>query len=78
VRTKIAIAVQLAALHGAGLVNRALGQAAAAGRFAGGDLTAIVAQQVAVVGPDCRAGEDATLARGTSGWARHGGPAAGR
>ena len=45
VRAKMAQAVQLAALHGAAAVDRALGQAAAAGRFADGDLAAILAHQ---------------------------------
>ena len=42
VRAKMATAVQLAALHGAAATDRALGQAAAAGRFADGDLAAIL------------------------------------
>ena len=79
VRAKMAQAVQLAALHGAAGVDRALGQAAAAGRFADGDLAAIVAHQAAAAaGPVHRAGEEATLAQGTSGWARHGGQEAAR
>ena len=47
VRAKMAEAVQLAALHGAAAADRALGQAAAAGRFADGDLAAILAHQAA-------------------------------
>ncbi len=74
VRAKMATAVQLAALHGAGATDRALGQAAAAGRFADGDLAAILAHQAtAAPGEPSRAGEQRTLAQGTSGWARHGG-----
>ena len=74
VRAKMATAVQLAALHGAGAVDQALGQAAAAGRFADGDLAAILAHQAtAAPGEASRAGEQRTLAQGTSGWARHGG-----
>ena len=46
-RAKMAPAVQLAALHDAGPADRALGKAAAAGRFADGDLAAIVAHQAA-------------------------------
>lgn len=38
-------AVQLAALHGTQAVDRALGQAGASGRFADGDLAAILAHQ---------------------------------
>jgi hypothetical protein len=79
VRAKMAGAVQLAALHGPAAVDRALGQAAAAGRFAEQDLASILAHQaVAAGGGACRAGEQATLAQGTSGWARHGSKEAGR
>ena len=70
VRSKMARAVQLAALHGAGPVDRALGRAAAAGRFADGDLAAILAHQAtAAPGETSRAGESRTLAQGTGGWA---------
>jgi Mu transposase, C-terminal domain len=79
VRAKMAGAVQLAALHGAAAVDRALGQAAAAGRFADRDLAAILAHQAAAAGGEpSRAGEQHTLAQGTSGWARHGGQEAAR
>jgi hypothetical protein len=79
VRAKMAAAVQLAVLHGAAAVDRALGQAAAAGRFADADLAAILAHQAAAAdGQPCRAGEQHTLAQGTSGWARHGGQEAAR
>jgi len=74
VRAKMAEAVQLAVLHGAAAVDRALGEAAAAGRFAGRDLASILARQAtAAPGEPSRAGQQATLAQGTSGWARHGG-----
>ena len=70
VRSKMAQAVQLAALHGKETVDRALGQAAAAGRFADGDLAAILAHQAsAAPGEPSRAGEGRTLAQGTGGWA---------
>jgi hypothetical protein len=79
VRAKMAAAVQLAALHGAGAVDRALGRAAAAGRFADGDLAAIVAHQASAAdGDPSRAGEQSSLAQGTAGWARHGGTEAAR
>jgi hypothetical protein len=79
VRAKMAEAVQLAALHGAATVDRALGQAAAAGRFADADLASILAHQAAAAsGEPSRAGEQHTLAQGTSAWARHGGQEAGR
>jgi len=74
VRAKMAEAVQLAVLHGAAAVDRALGEAAAAGRFADRDLASILAHQAtAAPGEPSRAGQQATLAQGTSGWARHGG-----
>jgi hypothetical protein len=79
VRAKMAQAVQLAALHGPGAVDQALGQAAAAGRFADGDLASILAHRAcAGSGQTSRAGEQSTLAQGTSGWARHGGTEAAR
>jgi Mu transposase, C-terminal domain len=79
VRAKMARAVQLARLHPAATVDRALGKAAAASRFADGDLAAILAYQAtAAAGEASRAGEQATLAQGTSGWARHGGQEAAR
>jgi len=74
VRAKMAQAVQLAALHGAAAADRALGQAAAAGRFADGDLAAILAHQAsAASGEPSQAGEQSSLAQGTAGWARHDG-----
>jgi len=79
VRAKMAQATQLAALHGAAAVDRALGQAAAAGRFADRDLASILAHQAAAAdGEPSRAGEQHTLAQGTIGWARHGGQEANR
>jgi hypothetical protein len=79
VRAKMAAAVQLAALHGAAGMDRALGQAAAAGRFADGDLAAILAHQASAAdGEPSRAGEQSSLAQGTAGWARHHGTEAGQ
>jgi hypothetical protein len=73
VRAKLAEAVELARLHDATAVDRALGQAAAAGRFAEGDLAAILAHQAAAAGgPATQAGEEHTLAQGTAGWAGFG------
>src|SRR5690349_17624452 len=81
VRAKLAAAVDLARLHGRPVIDRALGQAATAGRFADGDLPAILAHQAASnPGPTIRAGETHTLAQGTAGWAglpAAGGPAGG-
>jgi hypothetical protein len=79
VRAKMTQAAQLAALHGAAGVDRALGQAAAAGRFAEGDLAAILTHQAAAAaGEPSRATEHSSLAQGTGGWARHGGTEASR
>jgi hypothetical protein len=79
VRAKMAAAAALAALHGAAVTDRALGQAAAAGRFADGDLAAILAHQAsAAEGEPSRAGEQSSLAQGTAGWARHNGTEASR
>jgi hypothetical protein len=79
VRAKMATAVQLAALHGAIATDRALGQAAAAGRFADADLGSILAHQAsAAAGEPSRAGEQSSLAQGTGGWARRGGQEAAR
>lgn len=71
----MAEAVQLARLHGSAVVDRALGQAATAGRFADGDLAAILTHQSqASSGPISQAGEGHTLAQGTAGWAGFGDP----
>ncbi|MBC9077830.1 IS21 family transposase [Mycobacterium canettii] len=77
IRAKMAGAVDLAALHDRGSVDRALGQAATAGRFGHGDLAAIVAHQAG--DPDhhsasqpAHAGEYNSLAQGTGGWAKLG------
>jgi hypothetical protein len=79
VRAKMAEAVQLAALHGSAVADRALGQAATAGRFADRDLGSILAHLAAAApGELSRAGEQHTLAQGTSAWARHGGRETGR
>jgi hypothetical protein len=78
-RAKMAEAVELARLHGAAVTDRALGQAATAGRFADGDLAAILAHQAAAApGIPSRASEDHTLAQGTAGWAGFGDPEATR
>ncbi|HEY3976034.1 MAG TPA: hypothetical protein VGM79_02080 [Streptosporangiaceae bacterium] len=71
----MARAVQLARLHPAADVDRALGQAAAAGRLGDQDLDAILAHQAvaATAGEAARASEDHTLAQGTGRWAALGG-----
>jgi hypothetical protein len=69
VRAKMADAVGLARLRGAEAVDRALAEAAVAGRFAEADLTAIVAHMAAASpGESQRAGEGHTLQTGTSAW----------
>jgi hypothetical protein len=74
VRAKMAKAVQLSRLHPAADVDRALGQAAAAGRFGEHDLDTILAHQAAAAdGAAARASEDHTLAQGTGRWAGFGG-----
>ena len=74
IRTKMAEAITLAKLHGAEPVDRALGAAAAAGRFADGDLRAILDhQRHGPVTEPRRAGETHSLQPGTAGWARLGG-----
>ena len=79
IRVKMAEAVQLAALHGPAVADAALGRAAAAGRFADGDLAAILAHQAtAGSGEPSRATEHASLAQGTRGWAQHDGTEAAR
>jgi hypothetical protein len=77
IRAKMAEAVDLAALHDPARVDRALGQAATAGRFAHGDLAAILAHQAGdpeqpTATEPTRASEHNSLAQGTGGWARLG------
>ena len=73
IRAKMAEAVELARLHEVAAVDRALGEAAAAGRFGDGDLAAILTHQAsAAAGEPTRPGEGHTLAQGTAGWAGFG------
>ncbi|WP_189135422.1 IS21 family transposase [Wenjunlia tyrosinilytica] len=72
-RPKMAEAVQLAKLHGAGEVDRALGTAAIAGRFAENDLISILDHHIGrQVAEPTRASEDHSLQPGTSAWSRFG------
>ncbi len=74
IRTKMAEAITLAKLHGPAAVDRALGTAAAAGRFGDGDLRAILDhQRHGPVTEPRRASETHSLQPGTGGWARYGG-----
>ena len=70
VKVKMAEAVELAALHGPGRVDWALGQAATFGRFSDGDVTSILAAHP--VGESRRAGEQHSLQEGTSAWEEFG------
>jgi hypothetical protein len=73
IRTKMAEAITLAKLHGAETVDRALGTAAAAGRFADGDLQAILDhQRHGPASEPRRADERHSLQPGTRGWASFG------
>ena len=74
VRRKLAEAVDLAKLHGSGQVDEALRAAADAGRFADGDLAAILAHQGGEVIPfPTRTGEEQSLQRSTRSWEGFGG-----
>ena len=64
VRAKMGEAVELARLHGDTVVDRALGRAGLAGRFAEGDVAAILTHRAtALPGPAGRAGEGHTWPR---------------
>jgi transposase len=68
-RRKVAEAVDLAKLHGAGDVDEALRAAADAGRFGDGDLASILAHQGAqVIEFPARASEEQSLQRSTRSW----------
>lgn len=73
-RVKMAEAVELARLHGAAAIDRALGQAATAGRFADADLASFLSHLAgaAAGGAVSRASEDHTLAQGTAAWSGFG------
>jgi transposase len=73
VRPKMAEAVALAKLHGVAQVDRALGAAAIAGRFAENDLIRILAHQAGREPADpTRATEEHSLQPGTAAWSRFG------
>ncbi len=72
VRRKMAEAVALAKLHGVDRVDRALGTAALAGRFADNDLIRILAHQRDDDAAPTRASETHSLQPGTSAWSRLG------
>jgi transposase len=69
VRAKMAEAVTLAALHGAVVVDQALGHAALTGRFGEGDLASVITHQASAPATTWRrADEAASLQVGTSAW----------
>ena len=74
VRSKMTAALELAALVGTEPVDAALGVAAAAGRFAEGDLLAIVEHRAngASIAALVVADEDHSVQPGTSAWATFG------
>jgi transposase len=73
VRSKMARAVELAALLGAGRVDAALAAAALAGRFAEGDLPAILDHRARrAAGSEVRADEGHSVQPGTGAWADFG------
>ena len=73
VRSKMAAAVTLTKLYGGELVDQALASAAAAGRFAEGDLAAIVSyQRHGQRGVPLRASETHSLQPGTAAWSGFG------
>jgi hypothetical protein len=68
-RRKLCEAVDLAKLHGAEQVDEALRAAADAGRFADGDLAAILAHHGAkVIAFPARASEERSLQSSTAAW----------
>jgi hypothetical protein len=73
-RAKMAQATTLAKLHGATVVDQALGTAALAGRFDDGDLAAILDHQrhQPTTGQPRRAGETHSLQPGTAAWSQLG------
>jgi hypothetical protein len=74
VRRKLAEAVDLAKLHGAAEVDEALRAAANAGRFADGDVAAILAHRGGeVIAFPTRASEQQSLQRSTAAWEGFGG-----
>lgn len=77
IASKMAEAVALAKLRGAGAVDRALGTAAMAGRFAQSDLRSILDHQAFYEGPAApsRPGEHHSLQPGTGAWSGFGGTA---
>jgi hypothetical protein len=68
IKTKMRQAVSFADLLGSEAVDGALSTAARAGRFADGDLAALLARPTTTAGQPRRAGEQHTLQPGTAAW----------
>jgi transposase len=68
IKTKMREAVSFAGLLGSDAVDGALSTAARAGRFADGDLAALLARPAMSAGEPRRAGEQHTLQPGTAAW----------
>jgi hypothetical protein len=68
----MAEAVTLACLHGAPVVDRALGVAAVAGRFSGGDLESIIVHASGAPTGATTPPVEHSLATGTSAWSGFG------
>jgi hypothetical protein len=68
---RMAEAVCLAALHGAGPVDEALGLAAMAGRFWEGDLESILAHAAGALVVRSGSADEHSLAQGTSSWSNY-------
>ncbi len=68
IRSKMAEALELSKLYGPEALDRALGTAATCGRFADGDLAAILAHDTSADGPTSQATEAHSLQRGTTAW----------
>lgn len=73
IKPKMAEAIALAKLHGASVVDRALGAAAIAGRFAENDLISILSYQIGLATVEItHATERHSLQPGTATWAQFG------
>lgn len=78
IERRMAEAVTLSTLHGAPNIDRALGIAAMAGRFAGGDLESIIVHASGAPGAAAVPPVEHSLAQGTQGWSALGNKEMGR
>lgn len=72
IESRMAEAVFLASLHGAGTVDEALGLAALAGRFGHGDLESIIVHAAGALRVRAVPPGEHSLAQGTAGWSAFG------